>query len=88
MHAIAYLLIKAVVPVLVVLQALLCGETDETSWARIVAVAVDLPHVLVQLAEGGEGLAAELPDIVVTTQGISSYLFMITTSVWNIMLCY
>ena len=60
----AYLLFKAVVPVLVVLQALLCGEADEASWAGIALTAVDLPLVLPQLAAGGEGLTALLLDFV------------------------
>ena len=66
MHATPYLHLIAVVPVGVVLQALLSGESEEASSARIAIAAdtVDLPLVLLQLADGGEGLAAELSDFV------------------------
>ena len=79
MHATPYLHLIAVVPVGVVLQALLSGESEEASSARIAIAAdtVDLPLVLLQLADGGEGLAAELSDFVAASLCLfSSQLFI------------
>ena len=62
-----------------VLQALLSGESEEASSARIAIAAdtVDLPLVLLQLADGGEGLAAELSDFVAASLCLfSSQLFI------------